>query len=223
MCKRCQDARIRANGHGPNYFHLSEELKELTGNYPEALSPEDRELVDLMDQLIVRGHEGFVGAFENQALEVWRKHPDYIYCVCEDHFVAEGVMLAPEKARRLTRLAPILIEERPKPEVFGYLIEASRCFVHGFFQATIALSRSALESGLNDRLEKSLGRTPSVDLAEKINQAARFKFLSPEIAVQANQVRAMANKVLHKTTASEEQAFDSLIQVRAVLRETYGN
>ena len=72
---------------------------------------------------------------------------------------------------RFVRLSPVLVGVIPAKEVTVYLREGTRCFIYGFFQASIALCRAALEAGLNDHFQRKTGATPQMDLSGKIKGA----------------------------------------------------
>lgn len=67
-----------------------------------------------------------------------------------------------------------------------------------------------MEFGLTQQLRTRLNSEPCVDLASKIDEAERLGLISSPNAAMAHQVRGVANRVLHKSTATEEQAFEVL-------------
>jgi hypothetical protein len=137
-----------------------------------------------------------------------------------DQFYArEVVSHLPDMVERLSRLRPILVGRLPDRRLTIYLREATRCFVYGLFQGSIALSRAALEAGLNRHVELKLGSLPQMELKEIIEKAARFKLISGGTADLAQRVRKLANQVLHSKPASEALAFEALVAARGVLRE----
>jgi hypothetical protein len=140
-----------------------------------------------------------------------------------DQFYArEAVSHLPDMVERFSRLRPILVGKLPDRRLAVYLREATRCFVYGFFQGSIALSRAALEAGLNRHVELKLGSLPQMELKETIEKAARFKLISGGTADMAQRVRKLANQVLHSKPASEALAFEALVAARGVLRELCG-
>jgi hypothetical protein len=139
----------------------------------------------------------------------------------DEFYSREVVSNLPGMVERFSRLRPVIIGRLPDKEVNIYLREATRCFVYGFFQASIALSRAALEAGLNRHLERKLGDLSRLELHEKITKAFQFKFISGKAESMGQEVRKAANEVLHLRPATEGLAFDSLASVRGVLKELY--
>lgn len=153
--------------------------------------------------------------------DILRKYPSMWHWVADWWYTKEAVEIIPGLVERFLKLSPVLAGRTPSKAVNTYLREATRCFLYGFFQASIALSRAALEAGVNDHLKWKLLAVPEVDLVEKINQAARFNLLSSHNAVLANEVRTSANAVLHEQPATEQLSFDTLVKARGILLELY--
>lgn len=147
--------------------------------------------------------------------EMWSWLVDWWYC-------KEAVEKIPHLKRRFLALTPVIVGTPPSNlEVKVYIREATRCYLYGFFQASVTLSRAALETALDDCLEQKLGTKPSAQLAQKIDQAARWKFISAAVCHRAHLVRKTANGVLHEKQVSEAIALARLDDARSTLRELY--
>jgi hypothetical protein len=109
----------------------------------------------------------------------------------------------------------------PSDEVSLYLREATQTFIHGFFQASTALSRAALEAGINEHLKAKLGRVPNAELVAKIDQLERFKVIRADVSKEAHLVRKAGGFVLHRSPAPEKLAYETLLEARRVLMELY--
>ncbi len=144
--------------------------------------------------------------------EAWEWTVDWCFC-------KQTLDTIPLAVNRFLKLSPVLVKKTSSKEVNSYLREATRCYLWGFFQASVALMRAAIEAGLNERLKQKLHRVPEVDLVQKINQAARFKLISGESQRFAHEVRDKANKVVHGRNTSDQDAFDLLVKTRQTLLE----
>lgn len=149
--------------------------------------------------------------------ELWVWSIDWWYC-------KDAMTRIPEITDRFEKLSPILTRVTHRKEVNVYLREATQCYLYGFFQASTALFRTALETGLRDFCVRKLGAKPGigVDLDDLITQAVRFHLLSQESGAMATRVRKIANRVVHDKPIDEGQAFEVLVQTRRVLEEIYG-
>jgi hypothetical protein len=125
-----------------------------------------------------------------------------------------------DRTMRISALAPKAI---PDWGVELYLREASRCFIHGFWNSSVALSRAALELGLKQGLKSRLaGIIPSEDdLKLLLEYAQQFRVIDDAGFEMGDQVRKTGNKVLHGSHADEELAWDTLWAVRGVLKVIY--
>jgi len=164
--------------------------------------------------------EGFADEEQDFMFEGWTKYRDWKWVV-DDFYTREALGKVPGIIERFLRFRPILAGVIPSDEVSVYLSEATRCFIYGFFQASVALSRTAVEAGLNEHLRRTLGAVPPQDLVDKINCAERFKLVTPHAAQLAHGVRKAARDVLHRKPAKQGLAFDTLVQARGFLKELY--
>src|SRR5260221_12489044 len=106
------------------------------------------------------------------------------------YYSRQSVKDVPSIAKRFLRLSPVLVGRVPSDEVSLYLREATQTFIHGFFQASTALSRAALEAGINEHLKVQLGSVPNAELVAKIDQLVRFKAIKADVAREGHLVRA---------------------------------
>lgn len=118
-------------------------------------------------------------------------------------------------------MSPIITRVGHQQEINVYLREATQCYLYGFFQASTALFRTALEAGLQDCFDRKLGPSPGVRLYDRIGKAVEHGLLAAVVASMAREVREAANKVIHEEPITEEQAFDALVRTRCVLEELY--
>lgn len=105
--------------------------------------------------------EGFTGKLEKDIVDLLYRYPEIRKHMVDDFYSHEVVANIPGMVNRFLRLCPVLVGVIPSREVSLYLREATRCFIYGFFQASIALCRAALEAGLNEHLERRLGSVPA--------------------------------------------------------------
>jgi hypothetical protein len=203
---------------------LSEHLRWYIERANEEDSGEDPEASSVVEKLIqttTSSLEGFAPAAANELIKFWHQNPINWRWAVDDFYSRSCVSQIPDIVRRFLKLTPVLVGRVPSSEVSIYLREATQCFLHGFFQGSVALSRAALEAGINELLLRQLGAVPSVELVEKLRQLERFRLLDPQTSNDAHLVRKAAGVVLHKSPAPEKLAFEALIKARAVLMRMY--
>jgi hypothetical protein len=131
----------------------------------------------------------------------------------------------PRMVSRALELEPMSIEQSPGADENAYLREATRCYLYGLFNASVALSRSALEQTFASKIPKLLqGASGEDTLLTRIN-TARSSILKhkPEICDRAHGVRKKANDIVHGKTCKGPEALRVLKDTRDIIVSLYGN
>ena len=178
---------------------------------------------DVREQLerVVLSLEGLSKPGARKIMKWVEKNPDLWAWMIDWWYSRDAVLRIPQLTARFAKLAPAIVGTIRNIETNAYLRESTRCFLYGFFQASVVLARAALESALNDVLKRNLHSVPSMDLNGKINGAIRLNILSSRLGPAAHKVRNSANGVLHDKQIGEDGAFGRLKDVRAVLLNLY--
>jgi hypothetical protein len=203
---------------------LLSEYLQLCIEDAETDSAEDSDAKRVVEKLIKKATsslEGFAKAESQELITFWKRNPNHWKWAVDDFYSRGCVAEVPKIVRRFLKLSPVLVGRIPSVEVSTYLREATTCFLHGFFQGRIALSRAALEAGVNDLFSRQLGRIPTVDLVDKLRHLERSGILKNQDSHEAHYVRKAAGAVLHQSPASEESAYDTLLKARHVLMKLY--
>ena len=208
---------------------LSDELHKCIGDEdagwkstPGGLDKETVAGVHKMFKLAISSLESFSNDLATKIVALWRDDPELWDWVVDDHYSREAVTNIRGIVRRFKKLSHVPAGVLPSPEVATYLREATRCYIDGFSQASIALSRAALEAGLNEYLRRKLKAAPQLKLLEKVKKAEQFKLVDRKRAAMAEDVSKAAGMVLHqKPATSSSLAFDTLSRTRSVLLALY--
>jgi hypothetical protein len=125
----------------------------------------------------------------------------------------------PRMVRRALQLEPMLIEEGPRADENPYVREATRCFLFGLFNASVALSRSALEQAFHKKLPLLLQDRSKEDSLQMLIKTARTSVLkrATEVCDLADQVRKKANVIVHGSTCREAEALQVLRDTRKII------
>ena len=185
--------------------------------------PEDKEFAVRLEKAV----SAFIDAietFSDQKLEAvflfLQELPNLLQDRIDEHFTKLLIQKVPTFVERFTRLSIIQLTVLPKNEVRIYMQEATRCFVFGFNQASIALSRAAMEFSLRDRFQNMFSKTPDSSLNDML-QSRFISQLLKRTYNEARDVQFFANRVVHEQPATEQIAFDVLVKARMVIRELY--
>jgi Domain of unknown function (DUF4145) len=179
----------------------------------EALKKAVEEVVASLEGLSSEDSVRLQSILRNDRL-LWDWVVDWWYC-------KEAVERIEPIKERFSKLTPILVRLTGSQEVNVYLREATQCYLYGLFQASTALFRTALETGLRESFDRKMGPVPGAKLYQMIADAEQQGLVSAHISSMADDVRKAANEVIHKTPITEQQEFDVLVKTRCVLEEFY--
>jgi len=202
---------------------LQRQIQDIDADYEEMegpIDPEEKRIHQLLQQLTIDAVESslpaqlayaLAGSLKTVLLDEW--HLDDIYS-------RVLVREMPKVVERARKLAPVWIMRAPSKPADVYLREATRAFLFGLLQATVALCRSALEQSLKDRLRSQLSVLAEADelfVLLRIAEKLRPRILEPSLIQLGHDIRNTGNSVLHGTPCTEQGAFDSLIKTRKIL------
>jgi hypothetical protein len=152
-----------------------------------------------------------------------RSRKDVLEYGLDDYYTRALLKQVPKIVHRALKIEPVFTQDPPRGPAQTYLSEATRTYLLGFFQASVALSRSALEEGLRDSLHAHLSNAFQTDeLSEMIRLAGFTVLRNPDLLQFAHDIRKKGNEVLHGSPCGEQEAFDLLIKSRSVLDALYG-
>jgi hypothetical protein len=132
------------------------------------------------------------------------------------HFVHQ----APKIAARVSKYEPLVAKKLPNEPAQQYILQAVRCAIFGFPLAAVALSRACLEHALRECVPRSADLA-TLDLL--VVAAGRFDKLDHAHLQMADEVRRNGNSALHGGTCSEQNAFDAVVKLRALITALYGS
>lgn len=136
----------------------------------------------------------------------------------DEYYTRSLLERIPKMVARTMRLSRLVPRKLPSSATDLYLREATRSYIFGFWQASVALSRAALEQGLRESIRGVLGRTV-IKLSELLRASQRLKppLLDRVHEKLASQVELCGNRVLHGEPTGERNAWETLNAARRVL------
>lgn len=177
---------------------------------------------------IVEQREGFsspgLGEMEHQ-FDIGSRNLFSLYTVRK--YAAEFRDILPSMVERAESLRLISVSKNVPDYVRRYLEEASRCYIHGNFLASVLLCRSAIEAAAEDRLKKKGFarelRAIGKERLKSILSLALEKGLMDKIFwMAADDIRKQANKAAHPQEVPGEceckRGFD---ETRRILQHLY--
>jgi hypothetical protein len=158
--------------------------------------------------------DNFISVVEDHAVEF----PESVTADLDSLYVRELVAAVPEYVERTIALSHLSAGRKPPKRMNKYLGEAVRAYILGLPLASIAISRAALEQGINDCLTS----TPEdAAFSAKIDQIVEALGIDESIGRTAKQVVRKCNSVIHEGPVGLPVAFEILVKVRIVLEALY--
>jgi len=105
-------------------------------------------------------------------------------------------------------------------QVNVYLEQATRAFLAGLWDGTVALARACLEAVLEDRIGQYIGHQ-NRDLSDWISEAQRRRLITTAQLKKARIIQDLGNMVLHEKSASDAEARESVNALRDILGALY--
>jgi len=203
--------------------YLREKLRELEPDADEEMEPSEKEearqtleFVERITAYLVGHLAGFSDATATKIESLFKDAGAAVDEEIEHYYVRDMLARVPKMVNRTMKLSHIVPQEALLGPAEVYLKEATRSYLFGFWDASVALSRAAVEQGLRqaakDRFNQNLDT-----LRELIEAGLRLGLLDGPHAYLAGSVARAGNQVLHKQPADETEAWDVPWAARGVL------
>lgn len=205
--------------------YLRDYLKEFDDepDHDEPMSEEEKEWHELYRRLEIESVESLLPHELTELIHDMHSRRDMLEFGLDDFNMRYFLDDVPKIVKRALKLEPLFIKKPMDGPVEIYVREASRAYLFGLFQGSVALTRSAIEQALREHL-----RTKAPHLAQTneflslLRGAELSKSPDGPLLQFAHEVRKRANEVLHGTPCGDQEAFDLLIKTRKVVDALYG-
>lgn len=215
----------------PKYKPLSEDVQEFIADldsYVQEDTPaserqqaeEHRRMVALIVETIVSSRETITDAKLKAVEEFLAAIPEWVEDYLDDRFTREAVAAVPGCVDRLLKLSRLEAEHLPSEVTNGYLREATRTYILGLPQATVALCRAALEQALKDRLGRQLSGS-FITWQELLKEARKWNLLDKATEAMARDVANAGDEVLHEKPADWKKAEEIVLDTRGLIQQIY--
>jgi len=142
----------------------------------------------------------------------------------DEFFAIEAVSNLDPLVERFMELKAIFIHNKPPKEARRHLIEATQCYLQGFYQASIIICRSVVEYVLNKELKKKKHHGNFRNLHKIIDNALKEKIIDSPLCGVAHSVRKAGRDAIHrKKVFLGEDALKYLEGTQSILKHVYGS
>ena len=181
---------------------------------------QNRRLVQVMVDDIIASRET-VGENKLAAIEkLVDAAPELIEHFLDDRFTRDLMDAVPGYVERTMELSRLQASRVASQVTNAYLREAVRTYVLGLPQASVALSRAALEQALKENLGYQ-GQRIYVEMNDLLEEAETAGVIEKMLRRMARKVAQEADDVLHEKPTSITKASEVLLLLRGVLQHIY--
>jgi hypothetical protein len=180
------------------------------------------ELVDLFVRCRskIEGQNTSSDSFE----EFVQKNRDLVESWLDGYYVYPQLHAIPAMISRTLLLARLEAISTPSQQTNLYISEATRCYIHGFMLAAVAVTRAAFEQALKERLAQLHGTSyEGFNLGRLIRIAKkRGDVLTQDLLDMAAILNEACNQVMHTRPArNDDDALAIMDGIRFLIRELY--
>ena len=203
--------------------YIRDKLKELDPETDEEMEPDEREearqtleFVERITAYVVGHLVGFSDATATKIESMARDVGVPVGEEVEHYYVRDMLERVPKMVNRTMKLSHIIPPKSPLGPTEVYLKEATRTYLFGFWDASVALSRAAVEQGLRQAVKERFNQNLKT-LRELIDAGLLLGLLDNPGKDRAGKVVDTGNRVLHRQPVDETEAWDVLWAARGVL------
>lgn len=138
----------------------------------------------------------------------------------DEYYSKQLLAEVPGIVDRVMVLKPLESAQSVPRQVNVYLQQATRAFLAGLWDGTVALARACLEAVLEDRIGQYIGHQ-NRDLSDWISEAQRRRLITNAQLKKARIIQGLGNMVLHEKSASDAEARESVNALRDILGGLY--
>jgi hypothetical protein len=177
-------------------------------------------MVEIMIDDIIKSRETITDSRLKKLEILVETSRDLIEDFLDDRFTVEAVDGVQSSVKRLMKLSRLEAMRLPSKVTNGYLREAVRTYIFGFPQASIALSRAALEQALKENLGHQLSGD-HLKMDGLLKEARKWGLLDRTMELCAREVAKAGDGVLHEKPTTDSKALEVLDKLRGLLQHIY--
>jgi hypothetical protein len=202
-------------------------IEYLDGEAKRGLSPHERseqeklrKVVEVIVDDLVTSRETITESKLAGIESLLRTVPEAIERSLDDRFTRDVIDAVSGYVQRTMELSRLEGSRRPSKHTNVYLKEAFRTFVRGLPQASVALSRAALEQALKENIGYQ-GTGTFVSMNGLLDEAEGAGVIDATVRQMAREIADKADDVLHEKPTKLDSAYYVLIKLRGVLQHIY--
>ncbi|MGD0842481.1 MAG: hypothetical protein ABSA32_15125 [Candidatus Acidiferrales bacterium] len=169
---------------------------------------------------IIQSRESVVENLPSGIEKFMLANPELVRHFLGERLTRDVIDAIPAYVSRTMELSRLEGSRTPSRITNRYVREAVRTYIFGFSQASIALSRAAMEQAPKEELGHQ-GRKIFVDMNGLLDEAEGGNVIDGVIRKIARKIASDADLVLHEEPADAARAYEVLLMLRGVLQHIY--
>lgn len=183
-------------------------------------SERDRKILDAIVSAIIQSRQSFSSLDLHNIDQLVRSNRELVEAAVDDRFTRDAIDAVPGYVTRLMELSRLEASRTPSKVTNTYMREATRAYILGLPQASIALCRAALEQGLKENLGYQESGT-FIKFQDLLAEARRYSILDSVTESIAREIATAADSVLHESPADLKVTLDVLTKLSALVQQIY--
>lgn len=181
-----------------------------------------RAMTEVIADDLIKTRETITDSKLEMLEELVKSDPELVKGLLDDRFTRNIVSEIPGYVSRTLQLSRLDSTRLPSTVTNGYLREAVRTYIFGLPQASVALSRAALEQALKEGIGYQSSKT-FVKMNDLLEEAECAGVIDGANRQSAREVANAADEVLHENPTTLPKSFEVLIKLRGILQFIYSN
>lgn len=181
-----------------------------------------RAMTEVIADVLIKTRETITDSKLEMLEELVKSDPELVKGLLDDRFTRNIVSEIPGYVSRTLQLSRLDSTRLPSTVTNGYLREAVRTYIFGLPQASVALSRAALEQALKEGIGYQSSKT-FVKMNDLLEEAECAGVIDGANRQSAREVANAADEVLHENPTTLPKSFEVLIKLRGILQFIYSN
>jgi hypothetical protein len=191
------------------------------------LSPEERKeaehsakFVEVIVNDIITSREMLTDSKLIAVEKLVESEPELIKDFLDDRFTRDLIDKVSGCVDRTLQLSRLQASGKASSITNGYLREAVRTYILGLPQASVALSRAALEQALKEGIGYQSTHT-FIEMNDLLDEAESARVIDRTVRKMARELADDADDVLHEKPTTLAKAYEVLVKLRGVFQHVY--
>ncbi|MBZ5523275.1 MAG: DUF4145 domain-containing protein [Acidobacteriia bacterium] len=177
-----------------------------------------KRIIEALTKHLVDSRETFLEKPITVLDQLSHSHREVVEHLIDDYYTRQQLENMSSFVYRTLSLSQLETAHIPSQQTRTYVREATRTYIYGLNQATVALCRAAVEQCLKEKLGRQ-GDGRYLEFRELVKESRKWNVLDDTTEPLAREIARAGDSVLHEKPIAESQALEILIKTRGLLQQ----